>query len=270
MGAGRDGQTRTGDLTVPNRAFYQLNYIPPHRRITRGDPIPRIVANADILRYNPFMAIRFTSPHAPPVEPPVDVILASQSIGRKMLLEKLGLRFRVISTRINEDSISASDPFQTLKKRATAKAGEIVDHPGVYDISETAKTLVIAADSMGVMGKKTFGKPNDREDAKLMLKNLMGKTHTFGTAVHLVYLEAGKVKKRWEKTVKTKVTLKKLAPIEMESYLVRYDLTRFAAAYAFNEAPWDLIGKIDGSYTNVIGLPFEVLLPVLRQLKIIS
>lgn len=215
------------------------------------------------------MAIRFTSPHAPPVEPPIDVILASQSIGRRMLLEKLGLRFRVITTRIDEESITASDPFQTLKKRAAAKASEIVDHPGVYDISETAKTLVIAADSMGIMGKKTFGKPKDREDAKLILKSLMGKTHTFGTAINVTYLEAGKAKKRWEKTIKTKVTLKKLALVEVESYLSRYDLTRFAASYAFNEAPWDLVVKIDGSYTNVIGLPFEVLLPILRSLKII-
>lgn len=216
------------------------------------------------------MAIRFTSPHAIPVEPPVDIILASQSLGRRMLLEKLGVRFRVIATRVNEDEITASDPVATLRKRALAKADEIATHPGVYDLSEVAKTLVIAADSMGIIGNRTFGKPAGREEAKTMLKSLMGKTHTFGTAIHLVYLEASKVKKRWEKVVKTKVTLKKLTPVELDSYVVRYDLTRFAASYAFNEAPWDVVNKIDGSYTNVIGLPFEVLLPVLRNLKIIT
>ncbi|MCL4200678.1 Maf family protein, partial [Patescibacteria group bacterium] len=41
------------------------------------------------------------------------------------------------------------------------------------------------------------------------------------------------------------------------------------AGYALNETPWDLVTKVDGSYTNVIGLPFEVLLPVLRTIKII-
>jgi len=216
------------------------------------------------------MAIRFTSPHAIPVEPPVDIILASQSIGRRMLLEKLGLRFRVIATRVNEDEITGSDPITTLRKRAESKAEEIVRHPGVYGIPNTKKVLIIAADSMGIIDSKTFGKPANREEAKLMLKHLMGKTHTFGTALHLVYVDEGRVKKRWEKVVSTKVTLKKLSPVELESYVSRFDLTRFAACYAFNEAPWDLIAKIDGSYTNVIGLPFEVLLPVLRSLKIIT
>lgn len=216
------------------------------------------------------MAIRFTSPHAIPVEPPVDLILASQSIGRRMLLEKLGVRFRVIATRVNEDEITGSDPFATIRKRAAAKADEIASHPGVYGISETAKTLVIAADSMGIIGKRTFGKPVDREGVKTMVKSLMGKTHTFGTAIHVVYIEASQIKKRWEKVVKTKVTLKKLTPVELDSYVSRYDLSRFAAGYAFNEAPWDLVSKIDGSYTNVIGLPFEVLLPILRSLKIIT
>ncbi len=215
------------------------------------------------------MAIRFTSPHAIPVEPTVDIILASQSIGRRMLLEKLGVRFRVIATRVNEDHITALDPVSTLRKRAAAKSNEVVTHLGVYNLAEKPKALVIAADSMGFIGKRTFGKPEDREGARSILKSLMAKTHVFGTAVNIVYLEAGKVKRRWEKVVKTKVTLKKFTPVELESYLVHYDLTRFAAGYAFNEAPWDLVTKIDGSYTNVIGLPFEVLLPVLRQLKII-
>ena len=215
------------------------------------------------------MAIRFSSPNAIPVEPPVDLILASQSIGRRGLLEKLGVRFRIIATHVNEDNIQGGDPIGTLRKRAAAKAEEIASHPGVYGISEIAKTLVIAADSMGFIGKRTFGKPAGREDVKTMLKNLMGKTHVFGTGVHIVFLDAGKIKKRWEKVVKTKVTLKKLSPVEIESYVTKYDLSRFAAGYALNEAPWDLVTKIDGSYTNVIGLPFEVLLPILRSLKVI-
>ncbi len=56
---------------------------------------------------------------------------------------------------------------------------------------------------------------------------------------------------------------------ELESYVARYDFTRFAAGYSLNETPWDLVTKVDGSYTNVIGLPFEVLLPILRTIKII-
>lgn len=209
-------------------------------------------------------------PSQEPIIYPIEIVLASQSIGRKTLLEKLGIRFRVIVTHVDESMIVDRIPTTMLLRRARAKADEIVKHPGVYHLSENAQTLVIAADSMAILGKQTFGKANDREDAKTILKALMGKTHLFTTSVSMVLLDKGKEKKRWEKTVQTKVSLRKLTPAELELYVLRYDFTRFAAGYALNETPWDVVTKIDGSYTNVTGLPFEVLLPVLRTLKILA
>jgi septum formation protein len=216
------------------------------------------------------MKLSFASKNAPPLEPPKpDVILASQSIGRKMLLEKLGIRFRVVVTRVDEDAITDKKPELTLKKRAAAKAAEVVTHSRVYSLPVEREALIIAADSMAIVGAKIYGKSIDRENTREILKNLMGRTHTFATAVNITLMKDGVAKKTWEKIVKTKVTFRKLSPIEVDSYITRFDFTRFAAAYALNEAPWDLVTKIDGSYTNVIGLPFEVLLPILRQLKII-
>ena len=217
------------------------------------------------------MKLSFASKNAPPQEPPKpDVILASQSVGRKTLLEKLGVRFRVVVARVDEDAILDKKPEQMIKKRAAAKAREVVAHPRVYSLPEEREALILAADSMAIMDTKTYGKPADREGARDMLKALMGKNHTFVTAVNIVLIGIdGKVKKTWEKSVSTKTTLRKLSPVELDSYIARYDLSRFAAAHAINDAPWDLVTKIDGSYTNVIGLPFEVLLPILRQLKII-
>lgn len=215
------------------------------------------------------MNLQFTRSGQPPPPPPQHVILASQSIGRRALLEKLGIHFRVVITRVDEDSITDSDPYKMLRRRAAAKADEVVNHPRVYSIPDLSKNLVIAADSMAVVGKKTFGKADDREHAKVLIKSLMGKTHVFTTAVCIVQIENVKEIKRWQKTVKTKVTLRKMSTIDIESYVARYDFTRFAAGYAINEAPWDLVTKIDGSYTNVIGLPFETLLPILRKLQII-
>lgn len=216
------------------------------------------------------MNLHLTRGNVPLAPPPIDVVLASQSVGRKTLLEKLGIRFRVVHTRINEDAITHADPITMLKKRATAKAEEVAKHPRVYTLSEEFRSLVIAADSMAVIGKKTFGKSHDRDDAKLILKALMGRTHTFATAVVISYYEGHVVKQKWEKLVQTRVTMKKLSQAELESYVTRYDFTRFAAGYALNETPWDLVTKIDGSYTNVIGLPFEMLLPILRKLEIIT
>jgi len=215
------------------------------------------------------MNLNLSRSQIPPPEPAIQVVLASQSIGRKLLLEKLGLRFRVIVTHVNEEKISDIDPVRKLRRRAMAKTEEIINHQAVYHVSEIAKTLLITADSMAIIGKRTFGKALNRPDAVSMLKSLTGKTHVFATVVILTLLDQGKVKKRWEKVIKTKVTLRRMTPVEMESYVARYDFTRFAASYAVNEAPWDVVTKIEGSYTNVIGLPFEVLLPVLRTLKII-
>ncbi len=205
----------------------------------------------------------------PEIPPPPDVILASQSIGRRLLLEKLGLRFRVVVSRVDEDAIVDKDPYKMIKMRAAAKAREVITHPRVYSIPETRESLVVAADSMAVIGKKTFGKSTDREHTRAMLKALMGRTHVFATAVSIVLFDGTKIKKQWDKMVKTRVTMRKMTPVEIESYISRFDFTRFAAAYAINEAPWDVVTKMDGSYTSVIGLPFEVLLPILRAQKII-
>lgn len=216
------------------------------------------------------MNLHLTRGNLPPVPTPIDVVLASQSIGRKMLLEKLGLRFRVAHTRVDEDILTAKDPLTLIKKRALAKADEVARHPRVYTLSEEFKTLVITADSMAILGKKAYGKARDRNDAREMVKALMDKTHAFTTAVVVTLFVGHSPKQKWEKTVTTKVTMRKLSPAELELYVTRYDFTRFAAGYALNETPWDLVTKIDGSYTNVIGLPFEVILPIFRKLEIIK
>lgn len=216
------------------------------------------------------MNLHLTRGNVPPEPPPIDVVLASQSVGRKNLLEKLGIRFRIVHTRLDEDAITHADPLVMLKKRAAAKAAEVARHPRVYTLSEEHKSLVIAADSMAVVGKKAFGKARERDDARRIVTALMGRTHTFATAVVITLFAGHAPKQKWEKVVRTKVTLRKLGTSELESYVTRYDLTRFAAGYALGETPWDLVTKIDGSYTNVIGLPFEVLLPILRKLEIIT
>ncbi|MFH0749823.1 MAG: Maf family nucleotide pyrophosphatase [Candidatus Gottesmanbacteria bacterium] len=216
------------------------------------------------------MNLSFKPQHIPLEEKPIQIILASQSLGRKMLLEKLGIPFRTIVSNVNEDMITDVDPVKTIKKRAIAKAEEIVRNPRIFNLPVDSRSLIIAADSMAVLGKKTFGKTNTREEAKAMVKEIMGKTHTFVTAVKIIYLHGLTVKKTWDAVERTKVTMRKMTIPELDQYIQRYDFSRFAAAYTINEAPWDLVTKIDGSYTNVIGLPFEFILPIFRKLEIIK
>lgn len=215
------------------------------------------------------MNLSFRPQNIAPEDKPIQIILASQSIGRKSLLEKLGIPFRMLLSNCNEEDIVDHDPVKMIKRRATAKAEELVKNQRMYAIPQEGRILIIAADSMAILGTKTFGKSPDKEITKEMLKSLMGKTHQFVTAINAQLLFNGKVKKSWESVTKTKVTMRKMTGPELESYASRYDFTRFAAAYSLNETPWNLITKIDGSYTNVIGLPFEELLPILRKLEII-
>lgn len=216
------------------------------------------------------MNLNFTRPGSEPLPPPLHVILASQSMARKALLEKLGIKFRVAIARIDEEKIVFADPLKTIAKRATSKADEVALHPRVYGLDEKANTIVIAADSMAVLSKKIYGKPADREDAKTMVKALMDHTHELVTAISVIYMEQNVVKKRYDKMQSTKVTIRKMTNPEIDLYCQRYDLSRFAGAYGLNETPWDMITKIDGSFTNVIGLPFEQLLPILKTLKVIQ
>jgi septum formation protein len=208
-------------------------------------------------------------PSTEPIVYPTEVVLGSQSTGRRTLLEKLGIRFRVIVTHVDESHITDADPMKKLQRRAIAKADEIVNNPRVYNLSEVAKTLVIAADTEAILGKKGYGKPEAKKDAREMLKELMDHTHIIATAISIVLMDKGKELKRWNKIETTKVTMNKLSTQELDLYMSRYDVTRFSAAYGITETPWDLISKIDGSYTNVIGLPFEVVLPILKAQEII-
>lgn len=194
------------------------------------------------------------------------IILASQSIGRRKLLEKLGIPFTVKPAHVDEEAITHPDPRETIRLRARAKADHTLKSTLKSPISP--KTLIIAADSMAILDSIPYGKPKDSRDAKRILQCLMGKAHHLTTHTVCLLIEGGRETKRWEETTETAVTLRTLSPASLDSYVHTYDLTRFAACYGLDETPWDLITAVDGSYTNVIGLPFETILPVFRSLRL--
>lgn len=242
------------------------------------------------------------------------IILASASTGRKTLLEKLGVPFSIQISSIDEDLITHHNPYKMLQMRAKAKAEDVVKKLSAFsyqlsDESESRKLtaesfLIIAADSMAILGDKTYGKATNKAHAKQIVSELMGKTHTFATATCIIHVRnpspppliqssSGQALRggnneipplnvrggqgallpvelhRWENLTKTKVTLQKLDASSLNAYVSRYDFTRFAAGYALVETPWDLVTKIDGSYTNVVGLPFETVLTIFRELGVI-
>ena len=220
------------------------------------------------------------------------LILASRSVGRKELLEQLGVAFEVKISTIDEQSITDSNHFVTIQKRSHAKANDVANrhsgksaswrtHPesrswthfdysaqGQDDLSSTP-SLILAADSGAILDSELFGKPKNKEDAFRIITRLSGRTHILATAMTVMEINGKTIKTVHDSITQTAVTFKNTTEPERRAYTNRYDLTRFAGAYALNVTPWDLITKIEGSYTNVIGLPFEKLLPVLTSFRVI-
>ncbi len=140
------------------------------------------------------------------------IILASQSIGRKTLLEKLGVPFEVMSSDIQENSIIGIDVYKTLELRARAKAENVakklttcreklIDHSSqitahsfknekstMNNELRTNNYLIIAADSEAILNGKTYGKSRNKTHSEEILRALMGKTHEFVTATSIFHL----------------------------------------------------------------------------------
>ncbi|HUR38585.1 MAG TPA: nucleoside triphosphate pyrophosphatase [Planctomycetota bacterium] len=174
-------------------------------------------------------------------------ILASASTSRRKLLK--GYTFRVVPSGVREVKLPGL--------KATCVANARLKADAVAARFPTA--WVLAADTMIAYGGKIYGKPRDRKAAAALLRKLSGKTHVLGTGV---VLQKGSF--RIVKYVTSKVTLHDDPPIDK---IVRAgDPTRYAGGYAIREKNDPLIARIDGSRSNVIGLPMEVLAPLLKRL----
>ena len=118
---------------------------------------------------------------------------------------------------------------------------------------------VLAADTLIAYGGKIYGKPRDRKAAAALLRKLSGRTHVLGTGV---VLQKGKF--RIVRYVTSKVTLHDDPPVD--AIVRRTDPTQYAGGYAIKEKNDPLIARVDGSRSNVIGLPMEILAPLLGRL----
>ena len=180
-------------------------------------------------------------PEISPDGRPRPVILASASPRRAALLRDAGPEFA--SMRIMPSSADeGADPLENARLKAESVAA---DHPGA---------LVIGADTVIRFEGMTIGKPADLEDAKRILAMLSGRTHDVATGVCVRCVEAD-ILVRFEEA--THVTFRTLAPGIIDKYVQDVNVLDKAGAYAIQEHGEDIIEKIDGSLTNVIGLPVE-------------
>tara|TARA_B100001113_G_C21040214_1_gene591987 strand:+ start:111 stop:692 length:582 start_codon:yes stop_codon:yes gene_type:complete len=184
-----------------------------------------------------------------------NIILGSNSPRRKKILEELGLKVKVIGSNIDESIIQNKNlekvPIILAKKKAFALKNKIKSN----DLLITADTIVLLKDEI-------LTKPQNEEDAKRILSKISSKTHQVITGVCILING-----KEYSFSNTTKVSFDKLDLNEIDFYIKKYKPFDKAGSYGIQE--WiGLIGikKINGSYSNVVGLPASRLYQELKRL----
>ena len=174
------------------------------------------------------------------------VILASASPRRAQLLRSMNMAFEVIPSGAKE----VHDPTQSAELvcqiNATRKAESVA--------REHENAIVIGADTIVWRGEAHLGKPKTMLEAERMLASLQGHTHRVATAVCLVHRDRDMKVTFFEVT---KVTFRRLNSEQIRRYLDTIDPLDKAGAYAIQENGDWIIQGIEGSYSNVMGLPVE-------------
>lgn len=181
-------------------------------------------------------------------------ILASTSPRRIEILNRLGFSFKSVPPDFDESSISIEKPFTAPEILARHKALSIAP---LYP-----QNLVMAFDTLVILDGNIFGKPKDLDEAANFLRRLSGKEHQVITGCSLVFLQ-----KSFIKTFSdiSRVVFKALSEEEIHFYINRVNTLDKAGAYAIQEYGEMLIDHIEGTMDNIIGLPSEKLISVLKN-----
>jgi septum formation protein len=184
------------------------------------------------------------------------LILASSSPRRAEILTNAGLRFSVLSSAADESPYPGEAPAALVQRLANAKA-DLVTARAV------GPAIVLAADTVVVLDDKILGKPRSVEDARHMLQQLSGRTHSVLTGVALIRLPEGERRQFIESTL---VHFRPITDEELSSYLATEEPYDKAGAYAIQGQAGRYIPRIEGCYFNVVGLPLSRVLTELQTL----
>ena len=207
--------------------------------------------------------------HLPVTPPPL--VLASASPRRRALLESAGLALRVAPQDVDEGWPGPSEPPLVYVARvAEAKALAYAGAPAV----------VLAADTTVALDGEVLAKPLDDDDARRMLARLSGRTHHVHTAVAVRVAHAthasdapdapdgptvdARRRALTRTTVTTEVRFRRLGAEEIARYVATGEPRDKAGAYAIQGGAGGFVAALSGSYTNVVGLPLEETLTLLR------
>ncbi len=187
------------------------------------------------------------------------LILASESPRRYELLKQIGLDFKVVPSKILEEFVQGESPSDHVIRLAEAKAREVA--------SKYPDGWVVAADTIVCINGSILGKPKDGEEAAEMLRRLSGQDHRVLTGFSVCHLGKGESDKE---VVQTVVRMKPLTREEIQWYVHTREPFDKAGGYAIQGIGSFMIESIQGSYTNVVGLPLCELIQMLVRLGTIT
>lgn len=192
---------------------------------------------------------------------PLNLILASTSPRRKELLGYLGLPFQIVAPHTEEKQRLQESGLEYAKRNSMEKAEAVYRaHQDAHD----GKVLAIGADTIGVLDDKVLEKPLNAEDAIRMLSEMSGRAHKVITAVSLVGISKHG-EHRDSFAVETLVHFKKLTLPEIQYYVQTKEPLDKAGAYGIQGIGGFIVRSIEGSYSNVVGLPLVELTEALQR-----
>jgi septum formation protein len=186
-------------------------------------------------------------------EPPL--ILASASPRRRDLLRRAGIAFEVIAAGVPEHGQSGEKPGDFATRLAAEKALAVARRVG-----PSPRRRVLGADTIVVVDEAILGKPRDPEHAVQLLERLVGRTHEVITAVAVAASDTLEVRTT---AVTTRVRMRPAAPAELRAYVAGGEPLDKAGAYAIQGDGRRFVTHVEGSESNVIGLPVEETLALL-------
>ena len=203
------------------------------------------------------------------------LLLASSSPRRKSLLESLGLTVRAVPSNVEELRLDGEEPVHYAKRLARDKVLAVarrtestlyLDPEGTprnsFGGAEQVR-WVLGADTIVVLDGEVFEKPDDSHHAYEMLSRLSGREHEVITAFCLLDLQKNK---EGIQAVHTKVRFKPLSKKEIEKYVALGEGADKAGSYGVQGVGAYIVESIEGSYTNVVGLPLCQVIEMMEEM----
>ena len=189
--------------------------------------------------------------------PAPTLVLASRSPRRHRLLKEAGVSFEIMPADIPEEHRPGEQPEPFARRLSAEKALAVASRLGAPE-----DRAVLGADTIVVIGESILGKPRDPDHAVELLGRLLGEEHRVITAITLV---TGPNRPPVTEAVQSRVTMRTASLEEIQDYVATGEPLDKAGAYALQGLGRRFVERVEGSETNVIGLPVEETLALLEQ-----